>query len=79
MLPPNLPSDISQKRLTRAFEKAGFILNVTGGKGGHYKLIDPKTKRFITLQSNVFKQVLRDKLKQAEEMGYDATKIMNGY
>ena len=79
MLPPNLPSDISQKRLAKAFEKAGFILNVAGGKGGHYKLIDPKTKRFITLQSNVFKQVLRDKLKQAEEMGYDATKIMNGY
>ena len=79
MLPPNLPSDISQKRLAKAFEKAGFISNVAGGKGGHYKLIDPKTKRFITLQSNVFKQVLRDKLKQAEEMGYDATKIMNGY
>jgi len=79
MLPPNLPSDISQKRLAKAFEKAGFILNVAGGKGGHYKLIDPKTKRFITLQSNVFKQVLKDKLKQAEEMGYDATEIMNGY
>jgi len=79
MLPPNLPSDISQKRLAKAFEKAGFILNVAGGKGGHYKLIDPKTKRFITLQSNVFKQVLRDKLKQAEEMDYDATEIMNGY
>ena len=79
MLPPNLPSDISQKRLAKAFEKAGFISNVARGKGGHYKLIDPKTKRFITLQSNVFKQVLRDKLKQAEEMDYDATEIMNGY
>lgn len=79
MLPPDLPSDISQKRLARAFEKVGFILKVAGGKGGHYKLIDPRTKKFITLQSNVFKQVLRDKLKQAEEMGYDATEIMHNY
>jgi hypothetical protein len=74
-----LPSDVSQKRLARAFEKVGFIVNVTGGKGGHYKLIDPKTRKFITLQSKVYKQVLKDKLKQAEQLGYDATKIMNRY
>jgi uncharacterized protein (DUF779 family) len=79
MLPPNLPSDISQKRLARAFEKAGFIIDVSGGKGGHYKLIDPKSHKFITLQSNIFKQVLRDKLKQAEDLGYDASVIMNKY
>jgi hypothetical protein len=79
MLPRSLPSDVSQKRLARAFEKVGFIVNVTGGKGGHYKLTDPKSGKFITLQSKVYKQVLRDKLKQAEELGYDATKIMNRY
>lgn len=79
MLPPNLPSDISQRRLARAFEKAGFTVNTKGGKGSHCKLIDPKTKKFITLQSNIFKQVLKDKLKQAEELGYDATGIMDRY
>ena len=79
MLPRSLPSDISQKRLARAFEKVGFIVNVTGGKGGHYKLIDPKTNTFITLQSKVFKEVLKNKLKQAEALGYDATEIMNKY
>jgi uncharacterized protein (DUF779 family) len=79
MLPPNLPSDISQKRLAKAFEKAGFIIDVSGGKGGHYKLIDPKSNKFITLQSNIFKQVLRDKLKQAELLGYDANEIINNY
>lgn len=79
MLPHNLPSDISQKRLAKAFEKSGFILNVRGGKGGHYKLIDPKTGKFITLQSNLYKMVLSAKLKQAEEFGYDATEIMKNY
>lgn len=79
MLPPDLPSDISQKRLAKAFERVGFIINIKGGKGSHCKLIDPKTKKFITLQSNIFKQVLKDKLKQAEEFGYDATEIMNRY
>ena len=79
MLPHNLPSDISQKRLAKAFEKAGFILDVSGGKGGHYKLTCPKTNKFITLQSKIWKQVLKDKLKQAEELSYDATEIMDKY
>ena len=79
MLPHNLPSDISQKRLAKAFEKAGFILDVSGGKGGHYKLICPKSNKVITLQSKLWKLVLKDKLKQAEELGYDATEIMNNY
>lgn len=79
MLPHNLPSDISQKRLAKAFEKSGFILNVSGGKGGHYKLTDPKTGKFITIQSNLYKIVFIAKLKQAEELGYDAEEIMNKY
>lgn len=79
MLPPNLPSDVSQKRLAKAFHKAGFLIDVDGGKGGHYKLIDPKTNKFITLQSKIWKLVLKDKLKQAEELGYDASEIMRYY
>lgn len=79
MLPHNLPSDISQKRLARAFEKAGFILNMKGGKGGHWKLTSPKNNKFITLQGKIFKEVLRSKLKQAEEWGYNAEEIMENY
>ncbi|MBI2448162.1 type II toxin-antitoxin system HicA family toxin [Candidatus Microgenomates bacterium] len=79
MLPHDLPSDISQKRLARAFVKMGFILDMSGGKGGHYKLTNPKNKQFITLQSKIYKEVLRDKLKQAEGWGYDAEEIMRNY
>jgi len=79
MLPPKLPSDISQSRLVKAFSKVGFIADWSGGKGSHCKLTCPKTGKIITIQSNLYKQVLRDKLKQAEELGYDATQIMNSY
>lgn len=72
MLPPSLPSDVSQKRLAKAFEKVGFTIDYHGGKGGHYKLVDPKSQKFITLQSKIWKVVLKDKLKQAEALGYDA-------
>ena len=79
MLPSNLPSDVSQKRLAKAFQKAGFILDVSAGKGGHYKLVDSKSNKFITLQHNLWKIVLKKKLQQAEDLGYDATEIMNNY
>lgn len=79
MLPPSLPSDVSQKRLAKAFQKVGFIVDVSGGKGGHYKLIDPKSGKFITLQSHIWKIVLKKKLQQAEELGYDAAEIMANY
>ena len=79
MLPHDLPSDISQKRLAKAFEKVGFILNAKGGKGGHWKLINPKNNQFIIIQSKMYKEVLRAKLKQVEEWGYDAEEIMRNY
>lgn len=79
MLPRNLPSDVSQKRLARAFEKVGFVIDYSGGKGGHCKLMDPKSGKFITLQSKIWKIVLKDKLKQSEELGYDAGEIMANY
>lgn len=79
MLPPSLPSDVSQKRLAKAFQKVGFILDLSGGKGGHYKLIDPRSNKFITLQSHIWKIVLKKKLQQAEELGYDAVEIMSHY
>lgn len=79
MLPHSLPSDISQRRLAQAFVKVGFELNMKGGKGGHWKLINPQNGQFITLQSKIFKEVLKSKLRQAEAWGYDATEIMKHY
>ena len=79
MLPPKLPSDISQQRLLKALKKSGFIINYTGGKGSHAKAVDPKTKKFITVQSNLYKVALKEILKYAEELGYDAEKILDEY
>lgn len=79
MLPDSLPSDISQKRFTKALQKVGFIINYSGGKGGHYKATCPRTKKFLTIQSKLYKHVLKDKLKQVEEWGYNASDIMDKY
>lgn len=79
MLPPKLPSDISQKRLVKAFIKVGFVADWSGGKGSHCKLTCPRTKKIITVQNSLFKEVLKDKLKQAETLGYNAAQIMNEY
>ena len=59
MLPPSLPSDVSQKRLAKAFQKVGFVIDPSGGKGGHYKLVDPKSGKFVTLQYHLWKIVLK--------------------
>ena len=48
MSPSNFPSDSSQKNVIKAFKKIGFIIDATGGKGSHIKVIDPRTgKRII--------------------------------
>lgn len=79
MLPPKLPSDVSQPRILKALRKSGFVLNYLGGKGSHCKVIDPKTGKFITVQRHLKKGELKEILKQAEEYGHDATHIMDNY
>lgn len=79
MLPPNLPSDISQGRLLKALGKAGFIIDYFGGKGSHAKAIDPKSQKFITVPNHLYKVALIKILKQAEELGYNTQDIMNRY
>jgi predicted RNA binding protein YcfA (HicA-like mRNA interferase family) len=79
MLPPKLPSDVSQSRILKALRKSGFILNWIGGKGSHCKVTDPKSGKFITVQYHLRKGELKEILKQAEEYGYDATSIMEKY
>lgn len=79
MLPPNLPSDISQARLLKALKKSGFIINYLGGKGSHAKAIDPKSNKFITVQNNLYKVALKEILKYAETLGYNAEQILENY
>lgn len=79
MLPPKLPSDVKQRKILNALKKAGFIINYYGGKGSHAKATDPKTDRFITIQKCLKKGELKEILKESEELGYNATEIMNNY
>lgn len=79
MLPPNLPSDVSQNRILKALKKSGFLINREGGRGSHAKAVDPKTGKFVTVQHRLKKGELKEILKDAESFGYDASKIMENY
>jgi len=79
MLPPKLPSDIRQRRLLKALQKVGFIINTSSGKGSHAQAIDPKSGKYITIPNHLYKIALREILKLAEDLGYDATEIMKNY
>ena len=79
MLPPKLLSDAKQIRLLRALRRVGFIIDIQSGKGSHAQAVDPKSGKYITVVNHVHKAALREILKSAEELGYDATEIMNKY
>ncbi len=79
MLPPKLPSDIRQSRLLKALRKVGFVINLSHGKGSHAQAVDLKTGRYITVPNHLYKIALYEILKLAEDLGYDATEIINKY
>lgn len=79
MLPPKLPSDVSQNRILKALKKSGFLVHYLGGRGSHVKAIDPKTRKFITVQYHLRKGELKEILKEAERFGYDSSQIMGNY
>lgn len=79
MLPPKLPSDVTQSRILKALRKSGFSIDHLGGRGSHAKAVDPKTGKFITIQHHLKKGELKEILKDAEELGYDANQIMSHY
>lgn len=62
-----LPGEIKRKKFTKALQRLGFIIDKTGGKGSHYKIIWPKTQKSISIQSDLRKDVLQYLLKQIEE------------
>lgn len=79
MLPLKLPSDVKQSRLLKALRKVGFMIDAKSGKGSHAQAKDPKSDSYITVGNHLYKTALREILKTAEELGYDATEIMNNY
>ncbi len=46
-MPPlsELPGEIKRKKLIRALERVGFIINKTGGAGSHVKAVWPATQK----------------------------------
>ena len=62
----DLPGELNRKKLAKALERLGFIINTTGGKGSHLKLVWPKNQKSITIQKNLPKQVLLYVLKEIE-------------
>ena len=58
---------LSRRKVVRALEKAGFIFDPSGGKGGHGKLVHPARGRttFVPSGGDVPTGTLRDILNQA--------------
>lgn len=62
----DLPGNLDRKKLTKALDRLGFIINKTGGKGSHIKVVWPKNQKSVTIQSNLPKQILSYVLKEIE-------------
>jgi predicted RNA binding protein YcfA (HicA-like mRNA interferase family) len=78
MLPRNIKSDSSQKKILRAFAKLGFeILPGNYGTGSHRIVRDPKTDKEFTIQHRIDKYVIKDYCKKLESIGYDSSKFNN--
>ncbi|MDD5731879.1 MAG: hypothetical protein PHU42_03245 [Patescibacteria group bacterium] len=57
---------MDRKKLTKALDRLGFIINEVGGKGSHLKVVWPKNQKSITIQKNLPKQVLLYVFKEIE-------------
>lgn len=78
MLPPNIKSDSSQKKILRALHKMGFIIQPGNfGKGSHIIVKDPKTNKEFTIQHRIDKYIIRDYCKKLEALEYDSNEFHN--
>jgi hypothetical protein len=75
MLPPNYPSDSTQKKIVCAFRKFGFITR--SGRSGHIIVCDPKSGVEFPIQSHIYKQVIKCYLKRVDQLGYDIDKFIS--
>lgn len=53
-----LPGEIKKKKFLRALVRLGFIVNETGGKGSHCKVVW-RNQKSVTLPTKLIKQTLK--------------------
>jgi len=60
VMPINIPSDSSQKKILKAFKKMGWgILDGRWGKGSHRIVKNPKNSFEQVVQNHIYKEVIR--------------------
>ena len=74
VMPRNVPSDSSQKKVIKAFKKMGWIVeDPRWGSGSHRLVRDPKSGYEQVIQSKIYKECLKTYCKVLEVNGYDAS------
>ena len=63
-----LPGEVKRRKFIRALTRVGFVIDVTGGAGSHYKATWPKNQKLVTIPSDLRKDVLYYILKSIEEV-----------
>ncbi len=62
-----LPGQIKRKRFIKALSRLGFVIDKSGGDGSHYKIECPGSRKIITIQKDLRKDVLYYILKEIEK------------
>lgn len=55
-----------KKKFLNALRRIGFVINTTGGKGDHVKIIWPTTQKSVSVDRDLRKDVLYYLLKEIE-------------
>lgn len=63
-----LPGEIKRRKFIKALTRVGFLIDVTGGAGSHYKAVWPRNQKSVTIPSELRKDVLQYVLKAIEEV-----------
>lgn len=63
-----LPGNLRFSKFINALKRCGFIINTTGGKGSHCKIIWPATQKSVTVIQDLRKDVLYYLLKEIEQI-----------
>lgn len=77
VMPKNIPSDSSQRKILKAFKKVGWqVLDGRWGKGSHRIVKDPKSGFEQTVQYKIYKEVINTFCKRLEDCNYDASEFI---
>jgi predicted RNA binding protein YcfA (HicA-like mRNA interferase family) len=69
-MPPlsELPSDLSRETLVRALIRLGFVVDRTGGKGSHCKMVWPRSGKAVTIRCKLHRCAIKYVVEQAMEI-----------